>query len=588
MKYSNFIKGKSIRFKLLFYFLSLILFLVISLVMFSNMAYSQFIKKQTINHTVQMINQVKKNVEFHIIDMENIIRYITIEPNVIDFLRGIHVNDNSYETEIRNILKSYTQIHSEVAGILIVNDEGRYISNEMQSISRDPLTSESWYIQSSISPYSIQLFSKPMGRNLETQFNYSADDVVSIVKAVLDPDTRKCIGVVLIDLKQDTLKKIMDDATFDNEGFLFIIDSNGDIVCAPVNSIVYRIDNKWFNNSISDSIIKNIKGSDYQIIYNDSSYTKWKTIGVFSITEILKVVLDTRNYIYLIGIITIVLAVIVALFFTSSIDKPLRKLRSLMKRAEVGDLNVHFNSKYNDEIGQLGESFNHMIEKIKNLIELVYKEQKSQREAELKTLQAQIKPHFLYNTLDTINCIAREHGTDDIVEIVSALANFFRIGLSKGKEIIKVSEELDHVRSYLVIQKVRYEDKLNYEINYEEGVLDYYVVKLILQPIVENAIYHGIKLRRENGKLIINVKKVAGKLLFIVHDNGIGIPSEKAEEIMDILEGRKTGSNNIGYGIFNVNERIRLTYGSDYGIKLSSIYGEGTTVEIWQPLIERW
>jgi two-component system sensor histidine kinase YesM len=170
-----------------------------------------------------------------------------------------------------------------------------------------------------------------------------------------------------------------------------------------------------------------------------------------------------------------------------------------MKEAEEGNLAVRFEGRQEDEIGYLGKSFNTMIEEVQKLIDMVYREQQSKREAELKSLQEQIKPHFLYNTLDTIQWMAQEHGARDIVEVVGALTRLFRIGLSRGKEMIFLSDELEHVRSYLIIQKARYEDKFDFTLQMEDGLASCMVLKLSLQPLVENAIYHGIKERRGHG-----------------------------------------------------------------------------------------
>jgi len=200
-------------------------------------------------------------------------------------------------------------------------------------------------------------------------------------------------------------------------------------------------------------------------------------------------------------------------------------------------------------------------------------------------LQAQIKPHFLYNTLDTIHWMAQERGAQDIVDIVAALANLFRIGLSKGKELITVREEIEHVKSYLLIQKARYEDKLDYDIHFNENVLEYSVLKLVLQPLVENAIYHGLHARRGNGKITITAQIQDNKLYFCVSDNGLGIAVEKMKEIEALLHSNKVEALSTSFGIFNVNERIRLSFGAEFGLKFTSTYGEGTKVEVWHPLI---
>lgn len=581
-------KIENIRSKLLLYFFTLILLPIVTLGVLGNVIYSKSIEDQANVHTGQMIEQVTRNVEFYIHDMENIIYYLSNDPQVIAFLQltgeGDRDESEELDSEVKRILKTYTKIHPEVSGILVVNDHNMYISNVMQRISRDPLTDEIWYKRALASPKTMQLFSKPIGRNIKTNLNYSADDVVSITKAVIDPVTGKRLGVILIDLKLDKIKEVIEAITLGKSGFLYIMDANGGIVYAPVNPIVYRVKNEWLTDS-TNSIVKKIQGSDFQIIYKDSTYTNWKTIGVFSLNETLNEVTVLRHYSILIGFITLVLAVVAAFFFTASIAKPLSKLGSLMKMAEEGDLSVRFNSKYNDEIGRLGKSFNHMIKEISNLIDMVYVEQQRKREAELKTLQAQIKPHFLYNTLYTIQWMAQEHGAQDVVTILGDLANLFRIGLSKGKEMISVYEELEHVRSYLAIQKARYEDKLTYEVNFDEQVLNYSVLKLILQPLVENAIYHGINAKRGGGKIIITAKVSQGKLYFSVVDNGMGITIEKLAEIRQLLDNNHVESSKTGFGIFNVNERIRLSVGKEYGLVYSSVYQEGTKVEVWHPLL---
>jgi two-component system sensor histidine kinase YesM len=204
-----------------------------------------------------------------------------------------------------------------------------------------------------------------------------------------------------------------------------------------------------------------------------------------------------------VGSFTVLLAILLSVFFASSIALPVEKLRSLMRQAETGDFSIRFSENRQDEIGQLGQSFNRMIEEISNLIDQVYHEQQRKRETELRVLQEQIKPHFLYNTLDTIQWMAQEHGAQDIVDMVSALTQLFRVGLSKGQEMIPLREELRHVESYLFIQKVRYEDKFDYTISINPGIDQLRVLKVILQPLVENAIYHGIKERRGKGHILV-------------------------------------------------------------------------------------
>lgn len=402
----------------------------------------------------------------------------------------------------------------------------------------------------------------------------------------MDSSTNQIKGVILIDIKLDAIKNIIENSRPGTAGFIYIMDMNKEIVYTPVNNIVYRIKNEWIENINNDIIIKNINGENYQLTKIDSKYTGWETIGVFPESESLRVIKYIRYYSFVVAILALIIAEILVIIFTRSIVNPIQKLKRLMRKAQEGDLTVSFNAKYNDEIGELGGSFNTMVKEINNLIKLVQIEEKNKRLAEMNVLQAQIKPHFMYNTLDTIRWMAEEHNEEDIVEIIEAFTNLLRISLSKGKEIISVKEELSHVQSYLIIQKIRYEDKLDYEIQFDKEILDYKLIKLILQPLVENAIYHGIKEKRGNGKILITGKIEDNLLCFTVADNGRGMDEETLNKINNMLNNNDGNKNQIGYGIFNVNERIKLIHGNEYGLVYRSILGEGTIVELRHPIIE--
>lgn len=585
----SFFKKRGIRVQLLTYFISLIVLAVVVLSGVGSALYSQAIQSESNLYTEQMISQIKTNIDSRIREMENIIYYLSQDNRVIQFLDskyGKVEDDRSLEADVKSILGRFEKIYPEIAGILIVNKNDLEISNNIKRIARDPLISEKWYKKAIQNPDTMHLFSKPIGRNIKGTQHYSADDVVCIVKAVKNSKTDEIMGVVLIDIKLDIITKIIEQVQLGKKGFVFIMDEEEGIVYTPVNPITYRIRPKWIVNEEVTRIEKRIKGSSYQILSNYSDYTTWKTIGVFSLAENRQVISRINFYSFIIIIVFIVLGILCATYFSASIARPISKLKELMKKAEEGDLDVRFSNVNNNEIDELGFSFNHMIEKIKNLINLVYIEQKMKREAELKILEAQIKPHFLYNTLDTIQWMAQEHEAQDIVQMVNALTNLFRIGLNKGREIVTIKEELKHIESYLIIQMVRYEDKLKYNIEVEDDILNYNVLKIILQPIVENAIYHGIKARRGMGTIKITAKQVDNKLCFCVEDDGVGILPEKVLEINEILRGKKPNENHYGYGMFNINERIKLAYGAEYGLVVNSTYGVGTKVEVWHPIIE--
>jgi len=386
-------------------------------------------------------------------------------------------------------------------------------------------------------------------------------------------------------MRLKVMEAIFGDLTVGFGGFLFIEAPGGAIVYTPVNPIVYRVRDEWLDKPRAISV-RRIKGEDYQIVSQWSQYTQWNTVGVFPLNEIMRQVSTIRYYSLIIAGVTVLVALLVSVFFTSSIARPVIKLRSLMKEAEEGNLGVRFEGRQEDEIGYLGKSFNTMIEEVQKLLAMVYREQQSKREAELKILQEQIKPHFLYNTLDTIQWMAQEHGAADIVKVVGALTSLFRIGLSRGKEMIRVSDEMEHVRSYLIIQKTRYEDKFDFSVCMDDSVLSLLVLKLTLQPLVENAIYHGIKERRGHGSIKVEAGRRDGMLVLRVADDGVGMSAETLASVRALLASLPAEKGQkLGYGISNVNERIQLSFGKKYGLSFDSSPDLGTTVEILHPLV---
>lgn len=583
-------RGK-IRNRLLIFFLVITFLPITTLGIFANLIYTKILENKVNQHTDQMIKQIEVNIDNHIKSVENILMYISSSEDIISFLQQSK-DDNSKESydleaRIRRNLKVYTDVNSEIFGLLVVNNNDKYISNELEKKTRDSLMKEIWYTGAINESEKSYFFSNPIGRNLKPYKSYSAEDIISISKAVIDKNTNETIGVVMADINLKKFDDIISDNNIGEKGFFYLLDNNNNIVYSPVNPTIYRINSNKFNNK-KDSFIYSINNETFKIMYTTSSVTGWKTIGVFSFKDITKDITGMERFTLIIAIITSLLAVFFSLLFTNSIVTPIRELRTLMKGVESGDLDLKFEEhKYSNEFGELGHSFNHMVSEIKQLINMVYEEQRSKRKAEIETLQAQIKPHFLYNTLDTIAWMAEDYNAKDIVKLVSALTKVFRIGLNKGKEVIKLRDEIEHINSYLIIQKYRYEDKLSYEINFHKDILDILILKLITQPIVENAIYHGIKEKRGKGEISINFTKVVDEIIITVEDNGAGISEEKLQNINSMLETSNSfyidSGSGSGYGISNVNTRIKLSYGQNYGLRYYSKLGVGTKVEIRLP-----
>ena len=272
----------------------------------------------------------------------------------------------------------------------------------------------------------------------------------------------------------------------------------------------------------------------------------------------------------------------------TGITEPIRSLCDVTRLAGSGDFEVRAREGGDEELAVLGSSFNQMVERIGNLVEDIRVEQLNLRVTELKLLQAQINPHFLYNTLDTIIWLAEAGKKEEVVMMVTSLSDFFRTTLSKGKDYIRVEEEEAHIRSYLQIQQFRYQDILEYELRIPPELHEYQILKLTLQPLVENALYHGIKNKRGLGKIMVTAQETDGKLIFCVRDNGRGMDSRRLAYVKKVIEGESADKNEpSGFGLYNVEQRIRLNYGLDYGLSIESEYEKGTEVKVVIPAVKK-
>ncbi|MDR0381336.1 MAG: sensor histidine kinase [Oscillospiraceae bacterium] len=571
-----------------------ILVALIPFIIFAVVVGSVFIgqvRTMTMDHTAQLIGQVQNSLDVYISGIEEIADYITVVALRYEAL-SVSARDTRWlgmqvmlDRDLEDLANSRPK---EIAGILIAFEDDRYVGTGMSRISRDPFTDENWYREACAEPGKMVLISNATGRNIVTNKDYSADDVFSLAKAIVDPDTGETKGVVLLDVRHEIIQESINRVSIGKQGFVFVLDGRDNMVYAPVNDIVFRVNPAWLSGNGNRPVTARIKNGSYHIRCDNSEYTGWKTVGVFSFDEIMGSV-NTIYYIlmfFIVGTAGIVAAM--SFQIAKSVTKPVHKLRSLMQEAESGDLSVRFNSRYNDEIGDLGVSFNHMLDRIRQLIQKVYEEQQSKREAELKSLQEQIKPHFLYNTLDTITWMARNYDARDIVLLVDAMTNMFRIGLSGGTDVISLEEEIKHVSNYLYIQGIRYKDKLKCSIQIDPALYNYQVPKLILQPLAENAIYHGIKQKRGGGTITIEGGLRGDNDLWLsVKDNGAGIEAEHLQYLNECLREVHRQETKEGFGLFYIQKRLVLSYGEDYGLELGSVKGEGTVATVTIPLRER-
>lgn len=530
------------------------------------------------SHMVQIVGQMSEAIDVYIGTVDKQVDYVAcmVETDML--------SPHGAPEHMEQMLQGMMDAYPEIAGILIAYPNDQYLSAGMTRISRDPFVEEPWFRTALERDGQLGIIGSAVGRNVVTNATYSMDKIFSVVKRFEMPDGQE--GVILIDIRHDIIEQLIDSISVGDDGFLYIADSQGDVVYTPANSLVYRIDNQCFTDA-TDTTNVAIGSGNYWVSSRFSEYTGWRSVGVLSEAEYTASIKQIYGILAMCILLCVVLCVVLAVKLSDTVTRPLFALQRLMKKVEEGDFSVRFHSDYTDEIGHLGNSFNRMLERSNNLIQELYVEKQARLEAQLKTLQEQIKPHFLYNTLDTISWMARMHGADDVVKLVDALTNMFRVGLSRGKDFIPLKDEKRHVQNYLYIQKTRYADKLGYDISIPEELDEVTVPKLILQPLVENAIYHGIKLKPGGGTITVTGYQDGRDLTLSVRDNGAGVAPDRLALIQKQLSEPGGVDTKVGFGLFYVAERISLCYGKDYGVTIESVEGEGTTVTIRIPMEDK-
>lgn len=403
--------------------------------------------------------------------------------------------------------------------------------------------------------------------------------VVSMKQPVETRDGQK--HIVVMDIRFSQIADYVDEVGIGQHGYCFITDQDGNMVYHPQQQLLFsglKEENLELLKHTSDGCLEQ---SDVIYTIQTMEDSGWRVVGVSYVDELITKKVQNVAAL-LLGLLFLVLftAICSSLVFSRMISKPVKRLIHAMEEFEdsASDFTYHA-VEGSKEIGELSQSFGHMVVQIQQLMEKVREEEITLRKAELRALQAQINPHFLYNTLDAIGWLCEEERTQDAVEMVNALAKLFRISISKGHEMITVEKELEHARSYLKIEKFRYK-QFTYSFDVEEECLNYYCNKITLQPIIENAIYHGLDRMVDEGEIQIGVHSRGDNLIFTVEDNGIGMTKEQCREILEGSAGDKTG-----IGIRNVNNRIKIYFGEQYGIQIDSELDEGTKVTIVMPKI---
>jgi len=538
----------------------------------------------------------------NMISSDTIIRtYLKADPSA-----ETEKNEGSSLNDRLMFLKSFTL--NEIPFTYVMGENGLMIKSTYNFFKDIDFRYTDWYKEVIASDNPVW-FDSHMDQFMvvsRTTFEY-----VTMGMPVVDRTTGEKIGAVLVDFREDTIYDSISYVNTDGNSEMFFYDeSNKPILRDKENALALKIEKELdqrksiggtdeeVDSSFDYEPTEHMNIDNFRAVIDGKEYfickvdlvSGWKMVNVMSINELKRDINRIVPSSIIILIFMCIIAIFLSIQFSSSIAKPVKKLIKLMKKVETGDFTGKFEVEYEDEIGHLGRSYNLMLDEIQSLMDTVLEEQRELRKAQFKILQEQINPHFLYNTLDSINWLSRMGRNDEAVVMVNAFTRLLRIALSKGKDVITIKEEAEHISNYLTIQKIRYKKKLSYEVEIDERISEYYTVKLTLQPIVENAIYHGVKGKKAGGDIYVEGHEEEDCLVFTIKDTGIGMSSDKVEALNINLE-KPLGENWDGtesFGIKNVSDRIKVFFGNQYGLRYESEKGEGTKAYITIPKIRKW
>ena len=537
---------------------------------FSYQTFYGSLTRSVADYSQEVVNRMAKDLDEYFSDLEVLLTrdqdfYMD---QLIKLVNGNDFNNRKYVFRIWEDLNNLYQVKPGLEEISLVFSGGNRLSN--------------------YGLYSLDFasFERQFQRNLQArgiailgpQQNFLDQTVVTIVKPYTPLNAATAVFMTA-DISLERLANIA-DVRLGTRGYVFIADELGRIIYHPnleklgTISTFYRLTGvKGFVDGFGD-----YEEERFFLTTAHSPVTGWSIVSVAYADEIGEQVAPIQRMTLVVTALILVGVIFLSVYLSHALSRPIKELQDLTKRAANNELSVHIQPQGNDEIAMLGHSFNKMIRRIQALMDENVREQKLLRKLEMESLDNQIKPHFIYNTLDLIIGQLESNQNDQASSLIEALGSFFRLSLSKGREIVPIASEVEHVRNYLFIQQLRHGDEYDYEMDIEPGIRDKFIPRLLLQPLVENAIYHGILRAKRPGKIFIRGRQIpSGDIVFEIQDDGAGIEPDKLRDINEVLRGVRSLKNEKEYfGLRNVNKRAQLMFGEEYGVVLTSEPDQGT------------
>ena len=538
-------------------------------------------------YTRTIVRQTNQNIDSYIDYMDNIATMVSGSRDTQTFLYNkdeetLQVSEcrQRLVEQFRTILKS----RNDIRNIGLIQKDGNRLFNNggQQKNAYLDLDTQAWYKNAITSNRSVLTSS-----HVQHVIRGERPWVITVSRGVRNfTGSGNREGVVFIDLNYSAISELCDQNSIGSKGYVFLLDQDGNVVYHPQQQQLYnelQTENIDLVMNTDKETLMDGSGDNARIYtISRSEKTGWTVVGCTNVAELLKDSKKARSIYVLVAAILVVVALVLSNFIARNITRPLQQIRDSMARVQEGDFGaaeVEVTSR--NEVGSLTRSFNVMTSRIQELMKQNIYEQQQKRKSELKALQSQINPHFLYNTLDSIIWMAEGKKNEEVVVMTASLARLLRQSISNEEEQVPIGQEVEYARSYLTIQKMRYKDKLEFQIQVDAQIMRVPIIKLVLQPLIENAIYHGLKYKEGKGLLIVRGYREGENAVLQIKDNGAGMDEQT---LSHIFEKHKVNYRSNGVGVYNVQKRLQLYYGMDYGITYSSKQGEGTTASIVIPM----
>ncbi len=546
---------------------------------------NKIVDEEISNYTSQMLNQVITNVEKNLSDAERISMSPYSNMQVLDVMaREVDVANGTQLLQDRQIMTNFLSgilnVKGDFLGVTVFTQNNENYS--LESLNEEyTYKNQAWYKQLSEGEKEWVIFGPHT-----PEYKYRKDqEVISFIRRIKRfSGSNSIIAYLVIDINYNSIRDMCSKASFGENGRLYVIDENSRVVYDKDSSNIGLLLEKKDNDyRIANKVIHNTSKQNSLISEATSPYSNWKYICINPTNETASNFGQIIRYTIIVGLICMLIAIILSILLSYAITRPIKKLTQVMKTVETGNLDVSFGYSFRDEIGVLSTGFNNMITNMKDLLKRVLDFRLKTKEAELESLQSKINPHFLYNTLQSIQMKAVLDGNEKLAEMVELLGNYMRFSISSMKEIITFKKEMEYLEIYINLQKIRFGDKLNYKCETTKEAEQCKIMKLVLQPIVENAIYHGLEKKVGDWTITLNTYVEDDRLHINITDNGVGLSKKELEDLKHKIFSDEQNQSSIG--LKNVYQRLKLVFDDLFEFKVDSIQNLGTNIEICIPAI---